>query len=297
MSPALPKLPGRERQAARVTRSPGAVFADTGRLRTVALEAIAPNPRQPRRHFDEGALEHLADSIRAHGLLQLPVVRETKVAGRYELVAGERRLRAAKLAGLTEVDVVVRPVNDDGMLELAVLENVARADLSPVEEARSYAAMVEDLGITREEVGRRLGCSRVSISNHIRLLDLPDEALDLLDRGELTFAHGRALLLCDDHETRKALAARAAAEGWSTRQLEEAARSAGAPRARAPRAAPNTEQLAFAERIGQALSTASGVEISVRGTADDKYTFTVDGVENARMLAQRLAGDKFNGDL
>jgi ParB family transcriptional regulator, chromosome partitioning protein len=297
---ALPKLPGRERQAARTTRAPAAVFrelADDGRLRTVALDAIAPNPRQPRRRFDEESLQQLAESIAARGLLQPPVVRATNGDGRYELVAGERRWRAARLAGKTEIEVLIKDVDDAGQLEDAVMENVARDDLSPVEEARAYVTMIEDLGITREEVGRRVGRSRVSISNHMRLLDLPDEALELLDGGQLSFAHGRALLLCDGHDTRKALARRAVQEGWSTRQLEEAARAAGAPRARPPRPTPTAEQLAFAERLGDAVSRASGVDVRVRGTAADEYSFTVAGADNARALARRLGAEALGDEL
>lgn len=295
---ALPRLPGRERQAARVARPPAAVFselADAGRLRTVALEAISPNPRQPRRRFDEASLQQLADSIAARGVLQPPVVRAAGGDGRYELVAGERRCRAARLAGRTEIEVLIADVDDAAQLEDAVMENVARDDLSPVEEARAYATLIEDLGITREELGRRVGRSRVSISNHLRLLDLPDEALDLIDGGQLSFAHGRALLLCDDHATRTTLARRAAQEGWSTRQLEEAARAAGAPRARAPRPAPSAEQLAFARRLEDAVSHASGVDVRVRGTASDEYTFTVTGAESARALAERLGAAELDG--
>ena len=288
---ALPRLPGRERQAARVARPPAAVFselADAGRLRTVALDAIAPNPRQPRRRFDDDSLQQLTDSIAARGVLQPPVVRDANGDGRYELVAGERRWRAARLAGHSEIEVLIKDVDDAGQLEAAVMENVARDDLSPIEEARAYATMIEDLGITREEIGRRVGRSRVSISNHLRLLDLPDDALDLVDAGELSFAHGRALLLCDDHNTRTTLARRAVQEGWSTRQLEAAARAAGAPRARAPRPAPSAEQLAFARRLEDALTQASGVELRVRGTASDEYTITVTGADSARALAERL---------
>jgi ParB family chromosome partitioning protein len=297
---ALPKLPGRARQAARTTRPPAAVFrelADDGRMRTVALDAIMPNPRQPRRRFDEDSLQQLADSIAERGVLQPPVVRAASGNGRYELVAGERRWRAARLAGKTEIEVLIKDVDDAGQLEDAVMENVARDDLSPVEEARAYATMIEDLGITREEVGRRVGRSRVSVSNHLRLLGLPDAALDLLDGGELTFAHGRALLLCDEHDTRKALAHRAVHEGWSTRQLEKAARAAGAPRARAARPAPTSQQLAVAQRLEDTLSRASGVEVRVRATANDEYTFTVAGVENARTLTRQLAAAELPADL
>jgi len=262
-------------------------LAQAGRLRSVALDAICANERQPRRRFDQAALQALADSIGARGVLQPPVVRELE-DGRLQLVAGERRWRAARLAGLDRIDVLVKDVDDAGALEDAVMENVAREDLSPVEEARAYATMIEDLALTREEVGRRVGCSRVSVSNHLRLLDLPDDVLELLDTGQLGFAHGRALLLCDDHATRRALAHRAVLEGWSKRELEERAREAGAPRAqRRPRRA-NADQQALAQRLGEAVTRMSGVDVRVRASAREEYAFTVRGQDAARTLAARL---------
>lgn len=274
-------------------RTASAVFeelAQTGRLREVPLEAIAPNARQPRRRFDEAALEGLAGSIAERGVLQPPVVRDLG-GGRWELVAGERRVRAARLAGLREIAVLVKDVDAAGALEDAVLENVAREDLSPVEKAHAYATMIEDLALTREQIGRRVGCSRASISNHLRLLDLPDDVLELLDAGELSFAHGRALLLCDDHVTRRELARRAVLEGWSKRQLEEQARRAGAPRARlaAPRAP--ADQQAFAQRMADAVSQASGLDVRVHAAGDDAYTFMVRGEDGARALAERLGAE------
>jgi len=262
-------------------------LAQTGRLRSVPIDAIAPNPSQPRKRFDDGALNGLAASIRTRGVLQPPLVRETG-NGKLELIAGERRWRAAQLAGLREIEVLVGDDGQDRSLEDALVENLVREDLSAVEKARAYATMVEDLGITREELGRRLDQSRESISNHIRLLDLPDEALELIDGGVLTFAHGRALLLCDDHAVRRDLARRAAAEGWSKRQLEEAAKHAGAPRARKRPPRLSADQRAFAERLGDALSQASGLDVHVRAGAKQAYTFTVHGHDNARLLAERL---------
>jgi ParB family chromosome partitioning protein len=262
-------------------------LAATGRLRTVALDAITPNPRQPRRRLDEARLQALADSIAERGVLQPPVVREVG-EGHYELVAGERRWRAARLAGLAELEVLVGDADDGASLADAVMENTAREDLSPVEEARAYATMIEDLGITREQVGRRVGRSRESISNHLRLLDLPDVVLDLLDEGVLSFAHGRALLLCDEHATRRSLAQQAAAEGWSTRELEQRARAAGAPRARTPALARSAEQDVLTARLGDLVSRASGVDVEVRAGARDAYTFTVRGQDAARALARCL---------
>src|SRR5918997_1120199 len=208
---------------------------DSDELRELPVELIAPNPPQPRRTFDEAALQSLAGSIAANGVLQ-PVLVRPLAGGSYELIAGERRWRAAKLAGLEQVPALVRERDDAASLELALVENMARADLNPVEEARACAALVEELGLTREEVGRRVGRSRVAVSNLLRLLDLPDEALMLLEAGDLTEGHGRALLMAPDHDARRRLARSAAAEGWSVRTLEARAREANGSAVVTPRA-------------------------------------------------------------
>ena len=283
-----PALPGRDRVARHSTPLSARAFGDltdSGRLRTVSLDAIAPNPHQPRRRFDEAALRSLADSIASRGILQPPVVRE--VGEGYELVAGERRLRAARLAGLTEIEVLVSDHDSAASLLDAVMENVAREDLSPIEAARSYATIIDDLGITREDLGRRLGQSRVSISNHLRLLDLPDGALDLIDRGELTFAHGRALLLCDDQTTRLRLARDAVAHGWTTRQLEAAAHAAGAPRARR-NARPSADSEAFAQRLTDTLGSVTGLDVRARVTAAGAVSITLTDQHAARALLVKL---------
>ncbi|MBA3327323.1 MAG: ParB/RepB/Spo0J family partition protein, partial [Solirubrobacterales bacterium] len=194
-------------------------------LRRVPVDLIAPGPNQPRRHFDEAALQGLAGSLRERGVLQ-PVLVRPVAGGTYELVAGERRWRAARIAGLQTVPALVRERDDAEALEAALIENMAREDLNPVEEARACAALVEELGLTREDVGLRVGRSRVAVSNLLRLLDLPDEAIELLERGELTAGHGRALLLAADHADRRVLARSAVAEGWSVRTVETRARAA-----------------------------------------------------------------------
>ena len=148
---------------------------------TLPVELIVPNPQQPRRTFDEEPLVALAESLRDRGVLQ-PVLVRPVPGGTYELIAGERRWRAAQLAGLDSVPAMVRPHDDAESLELALIENMAREDLNPLEAARAVAALVEDLGLTREEVGRRVGRSRVAVSNLLRLLELPDEALELIER-------------------------------------------------------------------------------------------------------------------
>ena len=233
-------------------------------LRQLPVELISPNPQQPRRAFDEDTLLALAESVRLRGVLQ-PVLVRPIVGGRYELIAGERRWRAARLAELDTVPAVVRRHDDAASLEVALIENMAREDLNPVDEARACAALVEELGLTREEVGLRVGRSRVAVSNLVRLLDLQDEALALIERGELTEGHGRALLLTDDHSHRRNLARDAAAGQWSVRELEARARAAAAssasPRRRKPRAALHPDQQAAIERIADALGEALGCEL------------------------------------
>ena len=158
-----------------------------------------------------------------------PVLVRPLPGGRYELIAGERRWRAARIAGLETIPAVVQPHEDADSLELALIENMAREDLNPVEEARACALLVDELGLTREEVGRRVGRSRVAVSNLMRLLDLPDEVLELLVEGRLTEGHGRALLMAGDHAERRRLARAASEQGWTVRETEARARDAGRP--------------------------------------------------------------------
>lgn len=193
-------------------------------LRSIPISTIKPNPRQPRKQFDEKALEALSGSITERGVLQ-PVLVRSLPGGGWELIAGERRWRAATAAGLTEIPAVVREDDDSVALEVALIENMAREDLNPIEEAKACAALVDELGLTKEEVGRRVGRSRAAVSNLIRLLDLPDEALEMLEDGRLSEGHGRALLMAKRHDIRRQLASEAARRGWSVRTTEERARS------------------------------------------------------------------------
>ena len=260
-------------------------------LRAVPVELVAPNPNQPRRTFDEAGLEALAGSLRERGVLQ-PVLVRPVAGGTYELVAGERRWRAAKLAGLETIPALVRARDDADALEAALIENMAREDLNPVEEARACAALVEELGLTRETVGLRVGRSRVAVSNLLRLLDLPDEAIELLERGDLTAGHGRALLLAEDHADRRSLARAAAAEGWSVRTLEARARERNTSREAAPPVARPTahpDQQAAAAEIADALGGALGVEVSVRPRAGGyRVELEFDDPADALALARRL---------
>jgi len=195
-----------------------------GRLRELALDDIAVNPRQPRREFDQQELEELAASIRSLGMVQPVVVRplagDAGQGPRFELIAGERRLRAARLAGLERVPALVRPADELAALEIALAENVAREDLNPIEEAQAYAALVDEFGLTHERVAELVGRSRAAVTNLLRLLDLPDEVQAMIERGELSEGHGRALLALPDHGDRRRVAAAVVREGLTVRQTE-----------------------------------------------------------------------------
>jgi ParB family chromosome partitioning protein len=198
-------------------------------LAQIPVDRIRPGPRQPRRRFDDEAASGLADSIRAEGLLQ-PVVVRPRPDGRYELVVGERRWRAARAAGLASVPALVREADDRDSLLLALVENVAREQLSPIEEARAYAVLIDEFSLSLGEVAERVGRSKPAISNRIRLLELPDDVLEIVDRGELSEGHARAVLAVPDHEERRRLARRILRDGLSVRSAERAARDAGARR-------------------------------------------------------------------
>jgi ParB family chromosome partitioning protein len=265
-------------------------------LRELSVELISPNPNQPRRHFDQDALEALAGSLGERGVLQ-PVLVRPRAGGSYELVAGERRWRAARIAGLERIPAIVREREDAEALEAALVENMAREDLNPIEEARACAALVEELGLTREDVGRRVGRSRVAVSNLVRLLDLPDEVIALLQDGALSEGHGRALLLAHDHDARRRLAREAAAQGWSVRVTEERARASNAasepgrasPRAGSARAV-HPDQEHAAREIAQTLGAALGAEVLVTPTGDGRYSAELSfaTAEEALELAQRI---------
>jgi ParB family chromosome partitioning protein len=204
-----------------------------GRLRELALADIAVNRRQPRRTFANDELQELAASIRALGVVQPVVVRplHTEAAPgaagtpaptgvRFELIAGERRLRAAKLAGLEYIPALVRPADEIASLEIALAENVAREDLNAIEEAQAYAALVDEFGLTHERIAELVGRSRVGVTNLLRLLDLPDDVRAMVESGELTEGHGRALLALPDHGERRRVARLVASEGLTVRQVE-----------------------------------------------------------------------------
>lgn len=264
-------------------------------LRELPVELIVPNPNQPRRHFDQDALNALAGSLSERGVLQ-PVLVRPMPDGRYELVAGERRWRAAQAAGLEEIPALVRARDDAAALELALIENMAREDLNPIEEARACEALVEELGLTREQVAKRVGRSRVALSNLLRLLDLPDDAIELLEQGRLSEGHGRALLLAEDHTARLRLARDAAEHGWSVRTTEAHAREAnqkgekgkGRDGGSAGRSL-HPDQEAAMGQIAEALGSALGAEVRVRVSGSGyRAELAFATPEEALALAERL---------
>jgi ParB family chromosome partitioning protein len=196
-------------------------------LAELPVDAIHPNPRQPRRRFDSDAGAGLADSVRATGVVQ-PVLVRPRTAGGYELIAGERRWRAAREAKLTTVPAVVREADDQETLLLGLVENVAREDLSAIEEARAFAVVLDEFGLSLGDLAERVGKSKPAVSNRVRLLELPEDVIKMVERGQLTEGHARAVLAVPDHEGRRALARKIVQKGMSVRAAERAARWAGA---------------------------------------------------------------------
>ena len=257
-------------------------------LRELDVTKIEPNPDQPRAKFDPAALDALAGSIGSVGLLQ-PLIVRPLADGRYELVAGERRWRAAQKAGIDRVPAVTRSSPEDERLQAALIENMVREDLNPVEAARACAALVDDLGISKEELARRVGRSRAAISNLIRLLDLPDGVLALLERGELTEGHGRAILQVPDQERRTKLAKQAAAEGWSVRDTERRAGAGPARRKVSPGGRISTEERVAMAEAEDLLGSALGADVRVRRAGDGvKAELRFDDLAEVESLAKRL---------
>jgi ParB family chromosome partitioning protein len=234
----------------------GGVAEASNELAYLAVADVHPSPRQPRRRFEPEAHAGLADSIKAQGVVQ-PVLVRPRAAGGYELIAGERRWRAAREAGLETLPAVVRTADDRDSLLLGLVENVAREALSPVEEARAYAVLLDEFGLSLGEIAERVGRSKPSVSNRLRLLELPDEVLGMLDRQLLSEGHARAVLAVPDHDGRRKLAKRIVREGLSVRAAERAARWAGAKTKR-PRATIAVDPV-LALRATEALERLTGL--------------------------------------
>lgn len=265
-----------------LNRAAGAAF------RHIAIETVEVNPRQPREVFDEDALHELADSIRAVGLLQPVVVREHG-EGRYQLVMGERRWRAAGLAGLTEIPAIVRSTPDDALLRDALLENLHREQLNPLEEAAAYRQLLTDFGATHEELATRLGRSRARVSNTVRLLNLPPTVQRRVAAGVLSAGHARALLTLSSPDAQERLAARVVAEGLSVRAVEEAVAGGAEPQEQPPRrrAGSGRHQLTdVAARLSDLLETTVRVDL---GRTKGRITIEFASMEDLNRILSTIA--------
>jgi ParB family chromosome partitioning protein len=233
-------------------------------LAHVPVEEIHANPRQPRKRFDHETTAGLAESIRAQGIIQ-PVVLRPRAAGGYELIAGERRWRAAREAGLATLPALVRDAADRDALLLGLVENVAREELTPIEEARAYAILTDEFELSLGEIAERVGGSKPAVSNRLRLLELPDDVLGMVERGELTEGHARAVLAVPDNEGRRRLARKIVRQGLSVRAAEREARWAGAATKRRRRPPAEDPQLAERVRIAAEQLTGFRARVSARG--------------------------------
>jgi ParB family chromosome partitioning protein len=262
----------------------GAVF------REISVDSVTPNPRQPRMNFDEQALEELAASLREVGLLQPVVVREL-LPGRYELVMGERRWRASRLAGLTDIPAIVRDTADDAMLRDALLENLHRQQLNPLEEAAAYEQLLREFGATHDELAVRLGRSRSAVTNTIRLLGLPPAVQRRVAAGVLSAGHARALLSLGDSDAQDRLATRIVAEGLSVRAVEEiVALGEEGPRKRAPRGpkASSPALTQFADRLADRLETRVKVDM---GRSKGKITVEFASLDDLERIVAAMVPD------
>jgi ParB family chromosome partitioning protein len=239
----------------------GGAESGDAQLAHLPVDTIHANPRQPRRRFEPEATTGLAGSIKQQGLLQ-PIVVRPRQAGGYELIAGERRWRAAREAGLETLPALIRDADDRDTLLLALVENVAREQLSPVEEARAYASLVDEFELSLGDVAERVGRSKPAVSNRLRLLELPEEVLWMVARGELTEGHARAVLALPDHEARKKFAKRIVRESMSVRGAEKAAQDGGA--ARKPRTATKVDP-ALAARARDQVERVTGFQSRISG--------------------------------
>jgi len=261
---------------------------EVGQQNEVAISAISPNPRQPRTHFDPAALNELIASIKEIGILQPPVVRQT-TPGKYELVMGERRFRAAKAAGLKTIPVIIRQTPDNELLREALIENIHRSQLNALEEAAAYSQLLTDFNCTHDELAQKLGRSRPLISNTIRLMNLPTSVQQKLASGVLSAGHARALLGLSDAGAIEKLAARIVTEGLSVRATEEII-SSGAPKGQSTKKPKQTKSASpelqeIAERIGDALDT----RVSIQGSAK-KGTIVIEfaGAEDLKRITKAL---------
>ena len=231
---------------------------DNNEVVTIKISQIEPNRNQPRRSFDEDALEELSQSIREHGVLQ-PILVRPQIYGGYQIVAGERRYRASRMAGLTEIPAIIKELSDSETMQIALIENLQRRDLSDLEEAKGYQTLMDEYGFSQEEVARTVGKSRSAVANTLRLLGLPDDVKELLDQGKISAGHARALLAVDQDKQIKEAADKIIKEGLSVRQTEKLVKSMGSAKPKKPA----VQKLSPYAEVELALSDALGAKVTV----------------------------------
>lgn len=261
---------------------------DTDGAVKLNINDIEPNRDQPRKDFDETALSELADSIAQHGLIQ-PIVVKPTAQGRYSIIAGERRWRACRMAGLNEVPVIIKDADDQTLMEIALIENLQREDLNAVEEALGYRSLIDSFGLTQDEVAKKMGKSRSAVTNSLRLLALNDAELEALRRGTITAGHARALLSCDDEEARAKMLL-AAADGASVRELE---RLAAAAKKKPAAKKTETKKPTFYSEVELSLRDSLHRRVKITPAGNGKGTITLEFFNDAELseFAKKLAGE------
>lgn len=254
---------------------------------TININDIEPNRGQPRKDFDETALAELADSISQHGLIQ-PIVVKPTIDGTYSIIAGERRWRACRMAGVTQVPVIIKVADEQSLMEMALIENLQREDLNAVEEALGYRSLIEGYGLTQDEVAKRMGKSRSAVTNALRLLNLNEAELEALRRGTISAGHARALLSCEDGEIRGKMLI-AAAKGASVRELEKMA--AAAKKAKPAKIAEKRQKPTFYSEVELSLKNELHRKVNITSNGKGKGTITVEFFSDDELsdFARRLA--------
>lgn len=255
---------------------------------TLRISEIEPNRSQPRKEFDESALADLADSIREHGVIQPLLVRPLPTGG-YQLVAGERRWRASRMAGLGEVPVVIRELSDHEAMELALIENLQRQDLNPMEEALGYRSLMEEYQMTQEEVAKAIGKSRPAIANSLRLLALPQQVVDLIREGKLSAGHGRALLALEEESAILEAAQTAVKKHWTVREIEKMAQSSH----KKTKVSTGPDKDHYYTELELALSQALGRQVTITSKGKNRtLSIAFFDKEDLSALVSRLCGDQ-----
>ena len=259
--------------------------ADDGGAVAVNINELEPNRGQPRKEFSEEAMRELADSIAQHGVLQ-PLLVRPLLSGGYQIVAGERRWRASRMAGLATVPALIRELTDSEVMQIALIENLQREDLKPLEEAQGYQALMEEFGFTQDEISKSVGKSRPAVTNALRLLNLPEAVRGMLARGDLSAGHARTLLSFKDEAAMLAAAKRVVAEGLSVRELEKMAKKANAEK---PEAVRSTRRIRYYDEAELALRDTLNRVVHVGGTKK-KGVLTIEfyGEEDLKNLLSDL---------